>query len=346
MSYTIANYINTTVASTFSNVATTLQLASSTGLPSPTVTAPMPVILIDAATGTFHEIVYATSISGANLTVVRAREGTAAQNWPIGSIVICGPTAGTVATVGSMPFYGADAGAVNAYAVSLPPVTAYYPGLFFGVLITNTNTTTTPTVNVTALGAKTIVLSNGSPVNPGDLPAGMVAWFTYDGTNAQLMNPASAMRNKIINVWENENNSPITDSTAFLNGNTPPPVGTGTLLCSLTITPTLSTSRLKLRIDIPFISASTGDSIAQVFIYNTTAPAFVAGTWTNITNPPSGAPAIEGPLTLQTIINSFSGTKTFAVHIASSTASASISIPSIYGAVQNSTFTIEEFMPS
>jgi len=198
MSYTLANFIRTSVAATFGSSSTTLQVASSTGLPSPTIAAPMPVILTDAATGLVKEIVYATSISGSNLTVVRAREGTAAQNWNIGDLVNCDPTAGTVATVGSSPFFGLDAGAADTYAVSIPQVTAYTTGLFFGIKIANTNLTTTPTVNVSALGAENIVREDGTAVALGDLPIGGIAWLTYDGTNMQLINPRTAVANRSV----------------------------------------------------------------------------------------------------------------------------------------------------
>ncbi len=93
--FIFANNIKTTLASAVSSTATTITLASSTDLPSSIPTGYyLPITLNDAATGQVYEIVYATAVSGANLTVLRAQEGTSAGTWAIGDYVFCGPTAG------------------------------------------------------------------------------------------------------------------------------------------------------------------------------------------------------------------------------------------------------------
>jgi len=97
--FVFANNIKTTVASAFSNVATSLTLASSTGLPALSAGQVLPITLNDAATGLVYEICYATAITGATLTVTRAQEGTAAQNWSVGDRAYCAPTALSVAPV-------------------------------------------------------------------------------------------------------------------------------------------------------------------------------------------------------------------------------------------------------
>ena len=93
------NNYKTTVASAFSNVATSLTLASSVGLPTLSAGQVLPITLNDAATGLVYEICYATAITGATLTVTRAQEGTAAQNWSVGDRAYCAPTALSVAPV-------------------------------------------------------------------------------------------------------------------------------------------------------------------------------------------------------------------------------------------------------
>jgi len=97
--FVFANNIKTTVASAFSNVATSLTLASSTGLPALSAGQVLPITLQDAATGLVYEICYATAITGSTLTVTRAQEGTAAQNWSVGDRAYCAPTALSVAPV-------------------------------------------------------------------------------------------------------------------------------------------------------------------------------------------------------------------------------------------------------
>lgn len=96
--FVIANNVNTQLATAASSAATTLTLASSANLPTLSAGQIMPLTLNDAATGAIYEVVYVTAISGVTLTVVRAQEGTGAQNWNIGDYAFCAPTAGTVAT--------------------------------------------------------------------------------------------------------------------------------------------------------------------------------------------------------------------------------------------------------
>ena len=97
--FVFANNIKATVASAFSNVATSLTLASSVGLPTLSAGQVLPITINDAATGLVYEICYATAITGATLTVTRAQEGTAAQNWLVGDRAYCAPTALSVAPV-------------------------------------------------------------------------------------------------------------------------------------------------------------------------------------------------------------------------------------------------------
>jgi len=124
--FVFANNIKTTVASAFSNVATSLTLASSVGLPTLSAGQVLPITINDAATGLVYEICYATAITGATLTVTRAQEGTAAQNWLVGDRAYCAPTALSVAPVngnGLNVFQVANAVASNE-AVNLGQVPA------------------------------------------------------------------------------------------------------------------------------------------------------------------------------------------------------------------------------
>ena len=94
--FVFANNVKTTVGATFSNTATTLTLSSSANLPTLAAGQLFPITLNDAATGLIYEIMYATAISGANITVTRGEEGTTAQNWSVGDRAFCDFTAGTV----------------------------------------------------------------------------------------------------------------------------------------------------------------------------------------------------------------------------------------------------------
>ena len=95
----------------------------------------------------------------------------------------------------STSFYncGSAGGTANAITASADPtISAYAAGQLFLVLLTATNTTTTPTANISAIGAKNIKKQIGlSKVNPavGDLQSGTYALMAYDGTDIILTNP-------------------------------------------------------------------------------------------------------------------------------------------------------------
>jgi hypothetical protein len=84
--------------------------------------------------------------------------------------------------------YLADSGAADAYVVTLSPAAAAYTtGMVVRFKATNANATTTPTVNVNGLGAKTITKNQGSAMAANDIKAGGLVTVQYDGTNFQML---------------------------------------------------------------------------------------------------------------------------------------------------------------
>ena len=84
------NAITTVAVGGLSASATTINLAPGTGVlfPSPIVGSQFfRISLTDAATGSHHEIVNCTGRSLDTLTIVRAQEGTIAQNWIAGDLI-------------------------------------------------------------------------------------------------------------------------------------------------------------------------------------------------------------------------------------------------------------------
>ncbi len=82
--------------------------------------------------------------------------------------------------------YGADAGATDAYAITLDPVpAAYYAGMMV-VFKANTANTGAATLNVNALGAKTIKKNHDQDLADGDIEAGQIVTVIYDGTDFQM----------------------------------------------------------------------------------------------------------------------------------------------------------------
>lgn len=85
--------------------------------------------------------------------------------------------------------YAADAGASDAYAITLSPVP---DSLTNGMVVkfkANTVNTTSCTLDVNSLGAKTIKKSYNVDLATGDIKAGQLVSVIYDGTNWQMLSP-------------------------------------------------------------------------------------------------------------------------------------------------------------
>lgn len=94
------------------------------------------------------------------------------------------------ALVGSSFYGGTAGGSSNALTGTLSPVpAAYVTGAVYWLKIATTNIAGGVTVNFNSLGAKAAVRNeDGSALAYGDLPAGEIAPFLYDGTSLRLLN--------------------------------------------------------------------------------------------------------------------------------------------------------------
>jgi hypothetical protein len=83
----------------------------------------------------------------------------------------------------------ADTGAANAYVINPSPApTSYAVGQFVAFFPANSNTGAS-TINVSSLGAKSIITTDGlSLATPGQIKAGGLCLLSYDGTYFQLVN--------------------------------------------------------------------------------------------------------------------------------------------------------------
>ena len=79
-------------------------------------------------------------------------------------------------------YFGVDAGASDAYAIDVTGYTAYVNGDTF-IFIANTANTETASLNVTAVGAKTLKKSFDQALETGDILAGQIVICSYDATN-------------------------------------------------------------------------------------------------------------------------------------------------------------------
>lgn len=89
--------------------------------------------------------------------------------------------------------YAADAGATDAYAITLSPVPASYTTGMVVYFTANTVNTGAATLNVNGLGAKTIVKGVNTTLADGDIATGQFVTVIYDGTNFVLQNPVATV---------------------------------------------------------------------------------------------------------------------------------------------------------
>lgn len=83
--------------------------------------------------------------------------------------------------------YAADTGAANAYVIAPNPAyTSYSTGMCVLFKAANTNTTIS-TININALGVKTIKKDYNTDLTAGDVIANQIYEVVYDGTNFQLI---------------------------------------------------------------------------------------------------------------------------------------------------------------
>lgn len=96
-----ANNYTSTIAATITNVATTITVTNSTGLP--TITG-SDYYYLTLMAGGLNEIVKVTARTSETLTVVRAQESTTGRAWNAGTIISLRPTAETFSglTVGAV----------------------------------------------------------------------------------------------------------------------------------------------------------------------------------------------------------------------------------------------------
>lgn len=77
-------------------------------------------------------------------------------------------------------------------ATTTPAFTALAAGMFFGFVAAGDNTTTSVTININGLGAKSVVRSGGGAIAAGDIKASQVVELHYNGTSFEFVNTQHA----------------------------------------------------------------------------------------------------------------------------------------------------------
>lgn len=166
---------------------------------SPTLTTPV----LGVATATSLNGLTVTTTTG-TLTLVNGSSIITAGAFAItftatGATGVTLPTSGTLSTLaGSEAItnktlgawnYAADTGSTDTYAITLSPAPAAYTTgmvVYFKAATANTGAAS---LNVNALGAKTIVKRVNTTLDDNDILASMFCAVIYDGTNFVLLNP-------------------------------------------------------------------------------------------------------------------------------------------------------------
>ena len=204
--YQFTNNANTTLGSAISSGATTITVATGTGILFPTLgtgqyfTATL--FAAGSSTGLPNEIVRVTARTGDTMTVLRGQEGTTAQSWNVGDSFSNFITAGLLnnlvglndvqSQVGNS---AVDAGFTNAGVVTLSPAITSLASILYSpirVLKINTANTGAYTLNVNGLGAKS-VLSNGAALLNNQLAASTVYEVSWNGTNFDLLSSLAVL---------------------------------------------------------------------------------------------------------------------------------------------------------
>ena len=200
--YLFKNNAISTLAGPISAVATSINVASGSGVlfPSPSGGQVFALTLVSASNPTALEIVYCTAVTGDTLTVVRGREGTTAQPFLAGDFADHRLTAGALSTLvqsGNGFYYAQDTGTANSLVISVPAISALATGMLF--LVEKGAAGVTGAAQLTVNGsAKFIIWADGSPLVNGDWPGVSPGLVAYDGTYFRLltvMGPSVFVRN-------------------------------------------------------------------------------------------------------------------------------------------------------
>ncbi len=117
--------------------------------------------------------------------------------------------------------YAADAGASDTYAITLAPApTAYVTGMPVSFKA-NTANTGAATLNVNALGAKTIKKQYNQDLATGDIVANQIVDVIYDGTNFQMQSPVAAATTSTLQYLGTSGALSATSTVDFTSGSYP-----------------------------------------------------------------------------------------------------------------------------
>ena len=170
-----SNFAKTVLASPINASATTITLFPGAGalFPNPSGGNYFRILITDAATSSYNEIVFCTARSGDVLTITRAQEGTSARSWLAGDIIENVMTAGAFSELRSQGLY-------NNTAIGVLSLNAATTGS------NNSAIGTSSLQNITTgSGNSTIGYQSARYIANGSTALTIAANSTYIGTNTK-----------------------------------------------------------------------------------------------------------------------------------------------------------------
>lgn len=131
-----------------------------------------------------------------------------------------------------------------------------------------------------------------------------------------FLSTVSGRSSPIVKVWQNTSNAPVSTTDAIT---TTTPATQGAEVITLTIEPKFTTTKINIEAYIPIVKNSEPGYGVIGALYNMTDGTYITSTFVNPVNLSSGLGSVGGVLLLKAEINSFSGSKQFAVRIGTDT---------------------------
>ena len=167
--------------------------------------AGQPVVTGTVISQTAFNALTAYLATGLSTTMTKDGQTTATANIPMGTYKFTGLGVGSAATdsanisqvQSSFGSFLTAAGTDTITASVSPSLTAYAVGQTFKFIAAATNTGAV-TMNISALGAKSILKNGSTPLSAGELVSGSMYQIVYDGTQFQLIGAGGVTAGKSI----------------------------------------------------------------------------------------------------------------------------------------------------
>lgn len=167
--------------------------------------------------------------------------------------------------------YASDTGSANAYTVApVPAISAYSGGQMVLLKPGNTNTGSS-TLAISGLTAASIKMPDGSNTPAGVLKTSGVYLLVHNGTNFTVLNPTMEAGVVVDRAYSSyTTNAAVT--TVIPNDDTLPQNTEGAQILTASITPKMTTNRVRVRFS-GFGSLSTGGYVTAALFLNSDADA-------------------------------------------------------------------------